>query len=167
EVEALGSPDAVEQLRGELGDPGREAAHHAGREGLADQAAQLAVLRRIHAYEIAAAEEREVALRRHDLAEVGREGGGIGEHALHVGVSEHLPDAVLVVMDRPGVALLPEPGEHGIEAGRGRLGRWCRGLHRTSLLRRPSHATLAATAGKAVFTRRPDDAASHVLSLSA
>src|SRR5262249_34921158 len=146
---------------------GREAAQHAGREGLADQAAQLAVLRRIHAHEIAAVEEREVPLRRHDLAEVGREGAGIGEHALHVGVSEHLPDAVLlVVVHRPGVALLPEPGEQGIEAGRGRLGRWCRGLHHTSLPRRSTHATPAATAGKAIFTRRPDDTASYVLSLS-
>src|SRR5262249_58819956 len=106
------------------------------REGLADQAAQLAVLRRIHAHEIAAAEERGVPLRRHELAEVGREGAGIGEHALHVGVPEHLPDAVLlVVMDRPGVALLPEPGEQGIEAWRGRLGRRCGGLHRWSLRR--------------------------------
>jgi len=52
---------------------------------------------------------------------------------------------LLVVMDRPGVALLPEPGEQGIEAWRGRLGRRCRGLHRWSL----RHATPAATAGKA------------------
>src|SRR5262249_47183868 len=92
----------------------------------------------IHAHEIAAAEEREVPLRRHELAEVGREGGGIGEHALYVGVSEHLPDAVLlVVMDRPGLALLPEPGEQGIEAWRGRLGRRCGGLPRWSLRRAP------------------------------
>src|SRR5262249_28675763 len=144
---------AVEQLRGELGDPGREAAHHAGREGLADQAAQLAVLRRIHAHEIAAAEEREVALRRHDLAEVGREGAEVRDDALHLRVSEHLPDAVLlVVMERSGVALLPEPGEHGVEAWRG-LGRRCRSLHRASLPRRSLHATPAATAGKAGLTQ--------------
>src|SRR5262249_38393583 len=121
-----------------------------------DQATQLAVSRRIHAHEITAAEECEVALRRHDLAEVGREGGGIGEHALHVGVAEHLPDTVvLVVMYRPGVALLPEPGQQGIQAWRGMVGGRCRGLHGESLPRRPLHATPAATAGKAGSRSQP------------
>src|SRR4029450_12037791 len=67
QVEALGSAEPVEQFRRELRDPWRQGGHHARREGLANQGAQLPVLRWIHAHEVASGEQVEVALVGHDL----------------------------------------------------------------------------------------------------
>jgi len=99
-------PAQHHDLVAELRDSWRRGGHHARREGLANQGAQLPVLRWVHAHEVALGQQIEVALVGNDLAEVRRERARVGQHALRIGIPEHLPDSLLfVVVDRSSRAL--------------------------------------------------------------
>lgn len=97
-VEPVAVLDGVEQFRGDGVDPGFESGDDARGERLTDESAQLAVLRRVHADEVALAEGLEVRLGGGQPGEVRGVGRRVGEHGGDTPVVQHLPEVLPLVM---------------------------------------------------------------------
>jgi hypothetical protein len=93
EVELAGTTSGVEQFAGHLSDAGSQPRDDFRAEGRPDQPAQRVVAWRIGPRQIALGEL--VAHREHP-AHVRREHLRVRDRPRHVGVAEHVPDAVLV-----------------------------------------------------------------------